>query len=68
MREPDAEVVRRDANEKRRPKAAFWHHDLALAFVTLRPESLDLGQHPFDGGLDLRVIERRVAAAGRHDA
>ena len=30
--------------------------------------SLDLGDHPVDGGLDLLIVECRIAALGRHHA
>src|SRR3546814_2401258 len=45
---------------RRRPEAAPWTVSWTLLL-------LEVGEHPVDGGLDLLVGQRRVAALGRHD-
>src|SRR3546814_3513087 len=45
---------------RRRPEAAPW--TVSWTFLLL-----EVGEHPVDGGLDLLVGKRRVAALGRHD-
>src|SRR3546814_264263 len=45
---------------RRRPEAAPW--TVSWTFLLL-----EVGEHPVDGGLDLLVGQRRVAALGRHD-
>src|SRR3546814_3805395 len=45
---------------RRRPEAAPWTVSWTLLL-------LEVGEHPVDGGLDLLVGQRRVAALGRSD-